>query len=112
MPDQRLHVALVWHMHQPLYRDPSTGNARLPWVRLHAWKDYLDMLLLAEEFPGLRMTFNMVPSLLEQILDYADARASDPFLDHTRFPAADLTPDQKTFILESFFMAHPENMIG
>ena len=74
MPDARLHVALVWHMHQPLYRDPSTGNARLPWVRLHAWKDYLDMLLLAEEFPGVRMTFNMVPSLLEQILDYAEGR--------------------------------------
>lgn len=112
MPDARLHVALVWHMHQPLYRDPSTGNARLPWVRLHAWKDYLDMLLLAEEFPGVRMTFNMVPSLLEQVLDYAEGRASDPFMDHTLLPADDLTLDQKTFILESFFMAHPENMIG
>ena len=38
-----LYVAFVWHMHQPLYRDALTGRCSLPWVRLHAIKDYLHM---------------------------------------------------------------------
>jgi alpha-amylase/alpha-mannosidase (GH57 family) len=34
-----LHVALVWHMHQPYYRDDRTGRFVLPWARLRASKD-------------------------------------------------------------------------
>ena len=36
-------LALVWHQHQPLYEDPVTGQPALPWVRLHAIKDYWGM---------------------------------------------------------------------
>ena len=57
-------VALLWHMHQPYYEDLVTREHILPWVRLHALKDYYGMAALLREFPGVRVTFNLVPSLL------------------------------------------------
>jgi len=35
-----LRLILLWHQHQPLYKDLVTGEYRLPWVRLQALKDY------------------------------------------------------------------------
>jgi alpha-amylase/alpha-mannosidase (GH57 family) len=43
-----LHVAFIWHQHQPLYKYRD-GKYRLPWVRLHGTKDYLDLILLLEQ---------------------------------------------------------------
>jgi hypothetical protein len=57
-------VAILWHMHQPFYQDLLTGEHILPWVRLHAIKDYWGMVALLREFPQVRVTFNLVPSLL------------------------------------------------
>ena len=37
-------VAILWHMHQPYYEDLVTGEHILPWVRLHALKDYYGMV--------------------------------------------------------------------
>ena len=65
------HVALLWHMHQPFYEDLVTREHILPWVRLHALKDYYGMVALLREFPGVRMTFNLVPSLLVQLEAFA-----------------------------------------
>ena len=28
--DERLNIAFLWHMHQPLYKDPATGEYTLP----------------------------------------------------------------------------------
>ena len=36
-------LAFLWHMHQPDYRHPDSGEFMLPWVFLHAIKDYTDM---------------------------------------------------------------------
>jgi alpha-amylase/alpha-mannosidase (GH57 family) len=60
-------LALLWHMHQPYYEDLATGEHILPWVRLHAIKDYWGMAAMLEEFPRVRVTFNLVPSLLVQL---------------------------------------------
>jgi len=54
-------VALLWHMHQPFYQDLVTGEHFLPWVRLHALKDYWGMVALLTEFPSVKATFNLVP---------------------------------------------------
>jgi alpha-amylase/alpha-mannosidase (GH57 family) len=72
-----MHLAFVWHFHQPIYRDPASGEYILPWVNVHAVKNYHQMARLAEEaeFPG---TYNFVPCLLEQVLDYAAGTAVDP----------------------------------
>ncbi len=111
MTDSPLCVSFLWHMHQPFYKDPSTGLYRLPWVRLHGTKDYLDMLEILRDFPDIRQTFNFTPSLLEQVTDYAEHDASDRYLELTLKKACDLNHEDKLFLLENFFLANWDNMI-
>ncbi len=66
-----LPVVLCWHMHQPEYRDAFTREYHLPWTYLHAIKDYIDMAAHIEATPGACAVVNFVPTLLEQIDDYA-----------------------------------------
>ncbi len=111
MSDHPLHVMILWHMHQPYYRNVQTGEYVMPWTQLHALKDYLDMPLLAADYPGLHVTFNMVASLLEQLQDYAQGAAADPFLDLAAKRADALTPVERVRLLQTFFMAHSERII-
>lgn len=104
-------VALLWHMHQPYYEDLVTREHILPWVRLHALKDYYGMAALLEEFPDVRVTFNLVPSLLVQLEAFAEGRAHDRYLDLGLKPADTLTRDETAFILQNFFHAHRGRMI-
>ncbi len=106
-----LHVAFFWHMHQPYYRNPLTGEYTLPWVRLHAFKGYYDMISLLEDYPAIRQTFNLVPSLLRQLNDYCRGEARDVFLEYTRKPAEELSPEEQKFILANFFMCNWETMV-
>ena len=92
-----LRVVVVWHQHQPYYKDLVTGEYRLPWVRLHALKDYYGMVKLLEEFPRVHQTFNLVPSLISQIQEYAEGTAQDPFWQVTARQSRDLTPEQRRF---------------
>jgi alpha-amylase/alpha-mannosidase (GH57 family) len=107
-----IRVVLLWHMHQPYYKDLVTGEYRLPWVRLHALKDYYGMVRLAEEFPGVHQTFNLVPSLVAQIQEYAAGTARDPFLNLASKPAAELSPEERRQALQYLFQANPVNVIG
>lgn len=111
MTDRPLYIAFLWHMHQPFYRDPMTGVYRLPWVRLHGTKDYLDMIEILTEFPNIKQTFNLTPSLLEQIQGYTENNTVDRHLEITLKRASDLDAEEKAFILENFFLAHWDNMI-
>ncbi len=106
-----LEVAILWHMHQPDYRDRLKGRAVLPWVRLHAIKDYYPMAALVDEFPELRVTFNYVPSLLEQLSDYLSGAALDEHFVLSSAPAADLDREGQLFLLRNFFMANHDTMI-
>ncbi|MGA7827154.1 MAG: glycoside hydrolase family 57 protein [Geobacteraceae bacterium] len=106
-----LQVAFIWHMHQPCYKDPQVGQYVLPWTYLHAVKDYYDMAALVDETEGARAVFNLVPSLLEQIQDYAHGAAIDPFLTHGQLDPADMTLENRRFILDNFFSANRERMI-
>ncbi len=63
-----LRVAFLWHFHQPDYR--SHNGFALPWVRLHAAKDYTWLPSLISSFPALVHTFNVVPSLVDQLSAY------------------------------------------
>jgi alpha-amylase/alpha-mannosidase (GH57 family) len=99
-------------MHQPFYKDLVSGEYRLPWVRLHALKDYYGMVKLLEEFPQVHQNFNIVPSLVAQIDDYNSGVFKDPFWDIAAKPAGSLTLDEKHFLLTYFFQAHGERMIG
>ncbi len=111
MSKEPLYIAFVWHMHQPYYKDLTTGKYVLPWVRLHGIKDYYDMVAILEEFPEIKQTFNLVPSLLEQIIDYVHHDATDKYLDLTLKPASELTPQEKIFVLHDFFLANWDTMV-
>lgn len=68
---KKIKVVLCWHMHQPHYRDGLDGAYRLPWVYLHAMKDYTDMVAYLEACPEAKVVVNFAPVLLEQLDDYA-----------------------------------------
>jgi alpha-amylase/alpha-mannosidase (GH57 family) len=104
-------VAILWHMHQPFYQDLVTGEHILPWVRLHGTKDYWGMVALMREFPQVRVTFNLVPSLLVQLEAFARDEAVDRHLALGLKRADALTEDERAFCVEQFFHAHKPRMI-
>ena len=104
-------VAILWHMHQPYYEDLVTREHILPWVRLHALKDYFGMVALLREFPRVRMTFNLVPSMLLQVEAFAANQARDRYLEVGLKPAAELTEQDAVFLVQNFFHAQRWRMI-
>jgi alpha-amylase/alpha-mannosidase (GH57 family) len=106
-----INVAILWHMHQPSYEDLATGEHILPWVRMHALKDYYGMAALLREFPAVRLTFNLVPSLLVQLEAFAEGRARDRHLELGLKPVPALTEDEQATILAEFFHAPRRWMI-
>ena len=112
-----LYVAFIWHQHQPLYKSRDKGGPvshsqyRLPWVRLHGTKDYLDLVLLLEQYPKLHQTVNLVPSLILQLEDYIAGTAFDPYLAVCLTPTEQLSRQQQQFILEHFFDANHHTLI-
>ena len=107
-----LYLAFIFHMHQPYYKNLLTQEADLPWVRLHGVKDYLDMVQILGKYPLIRQNFNLVPSLLEQIEDYAQRAVKDKFLELSYRPARQLNSQDKLFLLENFFSINTEKVIS
>ncbi len=101
-----LELALIWHQHQPEY-PVIDGTVSRPWVRLHAAKDYLDMATLVEEFPELKLTINLTPVLLDQLVDL-EAGANDVYESVARIPIELLTPEQRRFTVNRFFDINPQ----
>lgn len=83
----------------------------MPWVRLHGVKDYYGMALHLLEVPEMRCTINLVPSLVQQLLQYTDEGRSDRFLDVSRISADSLSEEDSLFLLDNFFMANPHTLI-
>ena len=111
MPSTPLDVVIIWHMHQPYYKDPLKNEYALPWTYLHGIKDYFDMPAIIEDTPGAKAVFNLVPSLIEQLLEYASGNAIDPFLEKGKAAPAELSEDDRVFLLENFFSANRQHMI-
>ena len=106
---KKLSLAIYWHMHQPVYE--LEGTYLMPWVRLHAVKDYLDMALFLEKFPKLKLNFDVVPALLDSIIDYADNYCHDIHSELTVSDIHNLSDDEKSFIINNFFSAKYETMV-
>jgi alpha-amylase/alpha-mannosidase (GH57 family) len=98
-------------MHQPFYKDLGSGEYKLPWTRMHALKDYYGMVHILEEFPNVKQTFNLVPSMMAQVEEYASGQARDPFLDMALKPAEMLTDADREFLLRHSFYSDPSQMI-
>ena len=107
-----IYLAFIFHMHQPYYKDLLTQETELPWVRLHGVKDYLDMVEILKKYPAIHKTFNLVPSLLEQVEDYVNGTIKDKYLELSYKPAAELNPQEKEFILNNFFSVNKDKVIA
>ncbi len=104
-------LAFLWHMHQPFYKDLVSNRYEMPWVRLHGVKDYYDMPAILEKYPNIKQTFNLVPSLLEQIEEYSRGEAVDNHLELTAKPVEQLDDSDKNEIIANFFKANYDTMI-
>src|SRR5206468_10362597 len=91
-------LAFLWHQHQPYYPDDVAGETPMPWVRLHGVKDYFGMALHLLEYPEMRCTINLVPSLLLQIQGYTDRGATDRPLNVSRVSADALTEEDALYL--------------
>ena len=105
---KKLSLAIYWHMHQPVYE--IEGTYLMPWSRLHSVKDYLDMVLFLEKFPKLKLNIDVVPALLDTIIDYAEG-ANDIHSELTVSDVYQMTPEEKSFVLLNFFSPKYETMI-
>ena len=124
---KKIYLAFLWHHHQPMYREspvsshqptatsqqpPATSiQYAMPWARLHATKDYYDTVAILDEYPKIKSTFNLVPSLLVQLDEYAKGLAVDRHIQLTLKRANELSDDEKVEILYNFFSANWANMI-
>jgi hypothetical protein len=86
----KAYLALLWHQHQPLYRNLCASHGKgsyvEPWVRLHAIRDYYAMAAILQDYPRVHVTINLTPVLLWQLEDYL--RASGRARRRTRVPPA------------------------
>ena len=115
-----LSVIFCWHMHQPFYREEISRSYALPWVYLHAIKDYIDMANIIDQVPGARAVVNFVPSLSIQIEDYAvrtrawldgEGELPDPLLAALASPDGDFDKREKDMITEACFrLNHERNL--
>jgi len=111
----RLHVALLFHQHQPVYRaferQTPRGSYRQPWVRLHTLRDYAGLPLVLARHPDVRLTVNLSPALLWQLDDYCHSGATDRAFELSRKPAERLREEERAEICATFFDAHGHHQI-
>ena len=104
-------VLFLFHMHQPYYIDVAQGKAFLPWVRLHGLKGYYDIPYLIDKLENTRITINLVPSLIEQIILYTEGKVSDIYLDLTLKSPSLMSDEEKLFLIDNFFAVNKKNFI-
>lgn len=98
-------------MHQPVYQESKNDYFLMPWVRLHAVKDYLGMLKHMEGYDRLKLNFSLVPILLTALDNYGNNGFHDLHSKLTITPIEELSDEDKFFIINNFFDANYSNMI-
>ena len=97
-------------MHQPDYRDKD-GIMRMPWVFLHAIKDYYDMPWILSKFPSFKASFNLTPPLIEQLNLYKDPLENDYFLKLWYKHPKELEQDDREWLIKTCKSANYEMMV-
>ncbi len=95
----------------------TAGKFVLPWVYLHAIKDYVDMAAHLERHPRIRCVVNFVPVLLDQIEDYAQQFACGQFRDPLLHVLAtpdleDICEEDRRLLLSSCFSCNFTTMVA
>jgi alpha-amylase/alpha-mannosidase (GH57 family) len=97
--EKPLNVIIMWHNHQPFYKNPVNGEYILPWVRLHGVKDYYRMPYIVSNYPDIKVSFDLSGSLIAQIQDYLNG-ARDTRGIISLMPPSQLTANQKWEMLQ------------
>ncbi|HXL23007.1 MAG TPA: glycoside hydrolase family 57 protein [Candidatus Dormibacteraeota bacterium] len=108
----RINLVVLWHMHQPQYRDPETARYVLPWTRLHALKDYWGMVEVLRDTPNFHATFNVVPSLGMQLEEHASGNFDDPWFTLAFKKTEALDREDKAEILARAFQVNHERLLA
>ncbi len=120
-PGTHLPVVLLWHMHQPNYRDAQSGEYLLPWTYLHAIKDYVDMVGHLEAHPAARAVVNFTPVLIEQLQELAacttahlqnGAHLPDAVLRVLAAPPLPQAAEPRLALLNACLRAHKKNLVA
>jgi len=106
-----LNIAFVWNQHQPYYHDEQRGLFIMPWVRLHAAKDYYRMAALLEQHPEIKATFSLSPSLLDQLESYVGGQTPDLYLNVMK-NSRELDEREQSFLLCHYFEIQHERVIS
>ncbi|MBN2783178.1 MAG: glycoside hydrolase, partial [Campylobacterales bacterium] len=109
--EKKLKLNILWHMHQPYYKDDESKNTTMPWVFLHAIKDYYDIPWYMKNFSSIKATFNLVPSLLHQIDGYINGDANDILLESLKKVSSELNPNDFDILNSYLFISNEKNMI-
>ena len=110
MQKHSLKLCFFWHMHQPDYRD-SSGMMRMPWVFLHAIKDYYEMPWLLNRHKGLKATFNITAPLIEQLNLYKDPLKNDYFLSLWEKHPSELDENARNWLIKICKSTQYETMV-
>ena len=112
MSTKQTYLMLLWHMHQPYYKDLAEGSYSMPWVRLHALNDYYGMVSMLRDFPEFHATFNLVPSLVSQLQEYARDEAREQAFELAFKPVGELTRADKQNLVEFSFQMNVRNFVN
>ncbi len=110
--DNPLYLNIIWHQHQPVYQDPSTGVYEQPWVYMHATNSYPWMADLHNDYPEVNASINITPSLLNQLNDYTSGAAYDRRMEIAKMPENLMSDDNKSIVLQYFFDINPQFVTG
>src|ERR1019366_517411 len=105
------YLMLLWHMHQPFYKDLADDVYTMPWTRLHTLKDYFGMVAVMRDYPTVHATFNMVPSLVWQIEDYARDTARESAYRVAFKPVGSMTKADRETLVSSAFQINFDNLL-
>ena len=113
---KQLNLVLLWHMHQPDYRDYVTNEFVLPWVYLHAIKDYTDMAYHLEMHPNTKAVVNFVPVLLDQLEDFSaqfsTGQIRSPLLRLLATPDLEhISIQDRLYVFDSCFLSNHATML-
>ena len=97
-------------MHQPDYRNRD-GVMSMPWVFLHAIKDYYEMPWLLSRHKELKATFNITAPLIEQLALYSDPLNNDYFLSLWEKEPSLLSHEQRAWLIKTCKSTQYETMI-
>ncbi len=97
--EKSLNVIIMWHNHQPFYKNPVSNEYIFSWVRLHGIKNYYRMPYIVSKCPSIKVSFDLSGSLITQLKDYINGAEGLREISSLTMPES-LMEEQKREILQ------------